>query len=646
MKRHMTCLFTACLLSLTAVSSCSGKLPELDDDSNGSSSDKSVYNMYYYGEIETLNYLQTDTEVDYALCANLVDCLVDYDQYGNILPGLAESWSSNEDMSEWTFNIRKGVKWLDCEGNEVAEVKADDWVAAAQYVNNYANEPGNQYIYNTGGVVHNAQNYYDYTEYMMLSDGGKLKTDENGEKLEPVPEVKAEDIGVTAPDEYTLVYTLDYPCPFFLSCLSYSAYMPVNREFLEEAGDMFGRSKENILYNGAFRLTEYIPLEKRTLVKNEDYWDKDNVFIDVINAKYMLDASEVTEQEFLDGEIDQALVSLDDMDKWMSDPEAASQVHSMRPDTSYSYFYGFNFTPEFGAKYEPYNWAKAVVNEDFRKSILYALDRRELAAVYEPYNPDILLEKTVTPVTFASVNGKDYTELAPLKDIMQQEQFDTGLAKEYRDKAYKVLKEKGVTFPVKVLVPYNPAVLNWDKECELAEKQLEETLGTDYIDVIIERGPDTGFLSGVRRSGKYSFLLCNYGADFEDPATYTVPFTDGNTYSFWDRSDDPEIKKLFSEYNGLISQAISTYNDTEKRYELFAKAEALLIDHAIICPCRVSNGDGYVADRLSQFDGQYSPYGLATSRYKGKIIHENSMSMNEFNAAYEKWEKERLAHKS
>ena len=125
-----------------------------------------------------------------------------------------------------------------------------------------------------------------------------------------------------------------------------------------------------------------------------------------------------------------------------------------------------------------------------------------------------------------------------------------------------------------------------------------------------------------------------------------MPFTDGNTYSFWDRSDDPEIKKLFSEYNGLISQAISTYNDTEKRYELFAKAEALLIDHAIICPCRVSNGDGYVADRLSQFDGQYAPYGLATSRYKGKIIHENSMSMNEFNAAYEKWEKERLAHKS
>ena len=637
-------MFTACILSLLPASGCSGKLPELEDSNNGSNSDLSVYDMYYYGEIETLNYLQTDTEVDYALCANLVDCLVDYDSYGNILPGLAESWSANEDKSEWTFNIRKGVKWLDCEGNEVAEVKADDWVAAAQYVNNYANEPGNQYIYNTGGVVHNAQNYYDYTEYMVLSDGGKLKTGEDGEVLEPIAEVRPEEIGVSAPDDYTLVYKLDYPCPFFLSCLSYSAYMPVNRDFLNEAGDMFGRSKENILYNGAFRLTEYIPLEKRTLVKNDKYWDKENVHIDVINAKYMMDTTEVDARLFLDGEIDQAFVGVDEISKWMDDPEAASQIHSMRPDTSYSYFYGFNFTPEFGAKYEPDNWAKAVVNEDFRKSITYALDRRELAKVYEPYNPDILVEKTVTPVTFASVNGKDYTELEALKNISQGEQFDVSLAQEYRDKALPELKKRGVTFPVKVLLPYNPAVLNWDKECQLAEKQLEETLGTDYIDVIVERGPDTGFLSAVRRSGKYAFLLCNYGADFADPATYTEPFTAGNTYSFWDKSNDSEIKKLFAEYDGLVKKAISTYNDTATRYDYFAKAEALLIDHAIICPCRVSNGDGYVADRLSQFDGQFAPYGLATSRYKGKVIHENSMSMDEFNATYEKWEKERLSH--
>ncbi|MBR4224860.1 MAG: peptide ABC transporter substrate-binding protein, partial [Oscillospiraceae bacterium] len=524
-----------------------------------------------------------------------------------------------------------------------AEVKADDWVAAAEYVNDAANEAGNQYIYVTGGVIHNAQNYYDYTEYMLLSEGGKLTVDEDGEELTPVPEVKAEDIGVKAIDDYTLVYTLDQPCPFFLSCLSYSAYMPVNRAFINESGEMFGRSKENILYNGAFRLSEFIPQEKRTLVKNETYWDKDNVHIDEIHAKFRKDPLELTPQMFLSGDMDQILISVEAMDTWLSDPEAASQVHSMRPDIAYSYFYGFNFTPQFDTKYEPDNWAKAVVNEDFRKSIMYSLDRRALAEVYEPYNPEILLQDTITPETFLTVGGRDYTDLAPFDQINSRDPYDPELARSYRDKARAALDAEGVTFPIKVLLPYNPAIINWVDECKEAKKQLDETLGTDYVDVIVERGPDTGFLSAVRRSGKYALLLCNYGADFADPATYAEPFTEGNSYSFWDKWEDPEIKALFAEYKDLIDKASSTYDDTQKRYDLYAQAEALLIDHAIVCPSRVSNGDGYIADRLSQFDGQFAPYGLARSRYKGMVIHEKSMSMDEFNEAYQKWEGERLA---
>ena len=643
MKKKWMRMTALGLAAAFLVGGCSKPLPTIEEEVEVTESDKNVYDMIYFGEVSTLNYLETDTEVDYALCSNLVDSLVDYDRYGRIVPGLAESWSSNEDMTEWTFKIRKGVKWVDCEGNEVAELKADDWVAAAQYVNNAAREAGNQYIYDTGGVVKNAQKYYDYTEYMILSDGGKRTVDEDGEKIERVPEVKPEDIGVKAEDDYTLVYTLEQPCSFFLTCLSYSSYMPVNREFLYKCGDLFGRSKENILYNGAYRLSEFIPQEKRTLVKNETYWDKDNVHIDVINAKFKKDVLEIGPDEFLSGEVDMVPVSLSAMDKWQENPEAASQVHSMRPDISYSYFYGFNFKPEFASKYEPENWAKAVVNEDFRKSIIYSLDKRTLAEVYEPYNPDILLQKTITPETFLQTGGKDYTELDPFKNVTSRDSYDTTLARNCRDKARTALEAEGVKFPVKVLLPYNPALINWVDECNLVKKQLEETLGSDYVEVIIERGPDTGFLSAVRRSGNYGFLLCNYGADFSDPATYAEPFTAGNTYSFWDQCEDENIKKLYEQYAGLIDRAIKTYDeDNKKRYDLFAQAEALLIEHAIVSPCRVSNGDGYFADRLSQFDGQFAPYGVARSRYKGMYLHDKSMGMDEFNAAYEKWEKERL----
>ncbi|MBR3104307.1 MAG: peptide ABC transporter substrate-binding protein [Lachnospiraceae bacterium] len=645
MKKSNLERVTACLLSLLLLPGCSRTTPpSLENTDTEKTEGSQVYDMVYFAEINTLNYLQTDSDVDYGLCANLVDNLVDYDSYGNIVPGLAESWSSNEDMTEWTFHIRKGVKWVDCEGKEVAEVKADDWVIAAQYVNDAENEAGNEYIYYTGSIVHNAEAYYNYTEYMYLSDNGRRATDDDGNILEPVAEVKPEDIGVKALDDYTLVYTLDQPCPFFLSCLSYTAYMPVNRAFLEERGDMFGRSKENILYNGAFRLTEYIPQEKRTLVKNETYWDKDNVHIDVINAKFSNDMNTVSPESFLNGELDQVLISTENMEKWMSDPQAASQVHSMRPDITYSYFYAFNFKPEFDSKYEPDNWALAVTNENFRKAITHALDRRSLAEVYEPYNPEILLQRTITPETFVSHGGKDYTSYGPLETIMAQDPFNVSLAQQYRDSARTELEAAGVTFPIKILLPYNPAVINWREECGVAKQQLEDALGTDFIEVIVERGPDTGFLSSVRRSGKYALLLCNYGADFADPATYAEPFVADNTYNFWDKSADPEIKKLFSQYSDLITQGMMTYDDIDKRYDYYAQAEALLIEHAIICPSRVSNGEGYVADRLSQFDGQFAPYGLARSRYKGMIIHENSMSMEEFNAAYAKWDTERLAN--
>ena len=88
--------------------------------------DAKVYRTLYSSEVTTLNYLTTSSTNEYAIGANVVDCLVEYDCYGNIIPSLAESWESNDDMTEWTFHIRQGVKWVDKDGKEVADVTAND----------------------------------------------------------------------------------------------------------------------------------------------------------------------------------------------------------------------------------------------------------------------------------------------------------------------------------------------------------------------------------------------------------------------------------------------------------------------------------------------------------------------------------------
>jgi len=49
-----------------------------------------------------------DAEV---MAYNIYNGLVDYDDEGAFVPDLAESWESNEDLTEWTFQLRQGVQF-------------------------------------------------------------------------------------------------------------------------------------------------------------------------------------------------------------------------------------------------------------------------------------------------------------------------------------------------------------------------------------------------------------------------------------------------------------------------------------------------------------------------------------------------------
>ena len=624
-----------------SMAACGGSAASGTSAGGDAAAETKAYRTLYSSEVTTLNYLTTSSTNEYAIGANVVDCLVEYDCYGNIIPSLAESWESNEDMTEWTFHIRKGVKWVDKNGEEVADVTANDWVSTAKYVNDAINDSGSQYMYDTGSVVHNAQAYYDYTAYLLESENGTKTTDADGDPIEVVEEVKAEDIGVKAVDDYTLVYTLDQPCPFFLSVLSYTSFMPVYGPFLEEMGDQFGLDADSLLYNGAYILSSFEPQYERVLTKNPTYWDKDNVLIDEIRETYNAEANSVAASMYQAGEVDYLSVSSDLLDSMLKDESTKDKIHASRVDNAFSYFYCFNFDPRFDAVYEPDNWKIAVNNENFRKAIMAGLDRVKALTVSDPYNPEKLLNNTVTPANFAVGAGKDFTQYDAVKPYTDGDSFDAAKAVEYRDAAKAELTAAGATFPVKILMPYNPSTSNWDKECQVVEQQLESLLGADFIDIIVEAGPETGFLSSVRRSGKYALLKCNWGADYADPQTWSEPFIEGNNYNFWDISGNADTEALFAAYSEQVARAASIYDDEEARYAAFAEAEAMLLDHAIIIPYSISAGDGYVISNLNPLEGEFASYGVARERYKYQKLYDTSMSMEEFNAAFDAWEAER-----
>ena len=79
------------------------------------------------------------------------------------------------------------------------------------------------------------------------------------------------ELGVTAPDDRTLVITLEQADPTFLARLAGTPYMPCHRSFFEHTAGRYGLEKEYILSNGAFWLTAWNHNESILMYKNEHY---------------------------------------------------------------------------------------------------------------------------------------------------------------------------------------------------------------------------------------------------------------------------------------------------------------------------------------------------------------------------------------
>ena len=78
--------------------------------------EESVYTTLYSGEVTSLNYLTTSTTNEFALAANVIDTLVEYDKYGQVQPSLAETWEVDDTGLVWTFHLRDDAKWVDSKG--------------------------------------------------------------------------------------------------------------------------------------------------------------------------------------------------------------------------------------------------------------------------------------------------------------------------------------------------------------------------------------------------------------------------------------------------------------------------------------------------------------------------------------------------
>lgn len=236
---------------------------------------KDTYNYgAYTSDAATWDVLATSKQADSEKIIHTYDGLLEYDCENVQQPALAESYEVSEDGLTWTFHIREGVKWVDSQGRELAEVCADDWVAGMQHMMDAMG--GLEYLVGADGAhIVNADAYIDGT----ITDFSE--------------------VGVTAADEHTLVYTLESPAPYFDTMLGYGCFAPMSRSYYESQGGKFGedydteaasyvygKDPDHIAYCGPYLVTNFTAGSTIVYQANESYWNKDKVNIKTLTWKY------------------------------------------------------------------------------------------------------------------------------------------------------------------------------------------------------------------------------------------------------------------------------------------------------------------------------------------------------------------------
>ena len=642
------------------LSSCGGS----SAGGTAATGDSTTYTVLYARQPATLNYLICSADPDLYHGTHCVDTLVEYDSRGKIREGLATSWEWDADTLTWTFHLRD-ENWVDYTGAVLGPVTAQDFVDALAYLLDPDYASGTASLVTP--YVAGAEDYYNYCVWRNNANNGTVAEDSTRYAIDAAgtvtltaadgstttcPAVDFSSVGVCAVDEHTLTYTLNYDFPGFLSLLNYAPFEPAYGPMLAELGDQFCTSAETACNCGAFYLAEYTPLESWVMKKNPENYDKDNVYIDTIRYIYNQEALISGPEMVRRGEIDQATISSDILDSWLADDTTKDMVSMERPETGKSYFYFFNFLPyahQFpnwnttgvDAQYQPDNWAKAVNSTNFRKAFLYAINSAVTLAVTAPEGYENYKLHTITPPSFcANSKGVDYTECGALAKVTDH--FNEATAKQYRDAAVQELTAAGATFPIKVQYPYNPAVVDWDKQCQVFKQQVEGVLndGFDFVEIIITQGPSDNFLNAVRRAGAYEFMSYYWGADYSDPETEVYPFYQeagdrGTCYAFLrtgveDGIITGETADYVMTYMDMVEKAKTITADLDARYAAFAEAEAYLIENALVIPLSLPVPP-YIATRLNLWEGQYAPTGFSTNRLKGIHILDHYVSMDEYN---------------
>ena len=581
--------------------------------SKGVTYDTKTYRDYIVigQDFSTLNYLYTWAAADFKVTSQFVDGLVENDPYGRIIPCIAETWDHNEDYSVWTFHLRKDAKWYKQDGTEYAPVVADDFVYGIEYILDPVNES-----YNTEmvGLIKGAE------EYLASKDAG-----EN-------PDMST--VGVKALDDYTVEYTMKAGTPYFLSACLYASFFPANRAFIESIPDsdesvgtkLYGSKPELLLYNGAYLMGDYVADNHKTYIKNENYWDKEHVPFDTVEVLAVKD-KETVKEYFERGETSycplttvqvETLVRADSKNLIQLPLESSVRQVMLNCEATYSD-----------------DTKAAANNENFRKAMYYATEQDMYNEITVPVNTESIRANGWTAPDFIyTSDGKDYATLGTLAE-QKGYIYDKDKALDYKEKAMAELSTQGVSFPINLKLYSMSGNELAANQARILKEIYESNLGTDFVTVELKEYATSSEWTAIRKSGDYGITTGAWGPDYADPINMLTPLTTKGNFNNIDLNFGVTHWN-YPEFDAMIEAANAEVVDVDKRYEMFAEAEAFIYEHAYYIPLYTYGGE-FQMTSINNYSKPYSKSGVCNYKLKYIEAYDHVITQEEDEAFKAEW---------
>jgi peptide/nickel transport system substrate-binding protein len=455
----------------------------------------------------------------------------------SIEPCLAESWTVNDSATVFTFNLRKGVFFHDDEvfdNQRGREVTAEDFVYCFELL--CKKSPSNQGFWLFDGVVKGAKKYYE----------------------NPSEHTRSE-LGIKALDSHTLQIRLEKPFAGFLYRLAMPFCAVFPRELYEKKAEAM---RDMAVGTGPFIIKKILPDESVYLVRNNNYWKKDefgNSLPYLDGVKFSFIKEEKTEMlEFRKGNLEM---------KYRLPLDAINEILDNEGHLKGDYKrFILQHTTELSLQYYGFLHTHPVFsNVHVRKAFCYAIDRKKI------------VDYTVKGEGVPAFNGIVPLGMKGYKhESVKGFSFDPNRAKEELKAAGY---PDGKNFP-KITLQINSGGGRNEKVAEAITAMLKENLN---VEVEITQLPFAQHLENYE-TGKVPFWRAGWVADYPDPENFlTLCYGKHVPESPTDKAYLNSFRYKNAAYDRLFEQALST-TDFDKRNRIYEQLDQMIINDAVMMP--------------------------------------------------------------